>query len=182
MPPTRRRGRLSAPLPALLMPALVLAACAGPSPEVGGTIGGIGRAEGGLGWGGFSLGMSLREAERRAGTRLELREIEDDCGEWAARTLRRGQEIFLGFTGKAATATLHTLVIRLPPGVPREEAVGELKRRLPGLRYRPSPQWPGMPEEENPKPLYVHGEHPEQGILVGVEEGWLWISFLHCMD
>lgn len=175
----KRRGRRSAPLPALLLPALcALAACAGPA----GGVGGIGREVGGLTWDGFSLGMSLEEAERQNGGRLDLREIEDPCGEWAARTVRGGRELFLGFTGRGTAARLHTLVVRLPAGASREKTAGELKKRLPGLRYRPSRHWPGMPEEENPKPLYVHQEHPDQGILVGLEEGWVWISFLDCMD
>lgn len=136
-----------------------------------------------LGWGDFTLGMSLEEVRARAGGgELEVRRIEDACGEAGARLVRDGRELFLGFSGDDPAATLQTIVRRLPPDPSREEVVRDLQRRFPDLRYRPDPRWPNMPEEENPKPLYVHPDLPDQGILVGVEEGFMWISYLRCLD
>lgn len=162
--------------------ACVAAATACGSGGAGGAVGAVETGGRGLSWDGFRLGMRLEQAEGRAGERLDLREVEDLCGDVGARTVRSGRELFLGFTGDSASAVLHTLVVRLPGERSREEVVRELKRRIPDLRYRPGRHWPDMPEEENPKPLYVTPRHPDQGILVGVEEGWMWLSFLDCMD
>lgn len=190
---------------ARLVPALVagtlLVGCAGgpepaggprgdaaPPPSVADAVEGVRRAEGigemgtSLGWDGFAVGMERRQAERRHGAALDLRPVEDACGDAGARVERDGVELFLGFTGDSAAALLHTLVVRLPPDATRDGVVADLRNRLATLRYRPSRHWPDMPEEENPKPLYVVPEIPEVGILVGVREGWLWISFLDCMD
>lgn len=164
----------------LLLALLVfgLAACAGATRGTGAT-----RAAGSLGWEDFTLGMSVDDAGRRADGSLDLRRIEDRCGESGARVVHGERELFLGFTaGDGPTVTLHTIVVRLRPDATKEEVVRDLKARFPRLRYSPDPRWPAMGEEENPKPLYVHPELPEQGIRVDVEEGWMWISYLRCLD
>lgn len=141
---------------------------------------GVGRSDSALGWEGFQLGMTVEEAARRSDGELELRRIDDRCGETGARLFHQGRELFLGFT--EAAGVLRSIVLRLPPEATEEEIVRDLERRLPGLRYRPDPRWPNMSERENPKPVYVHPDLPDQGFLVGTEEGWLWISYLRCLD
>lgn len=160
-----------------LVAAVAAAACA---PATVGS--GPSRSATALGWGDLTLGMTLEQAGTRTGETLEVRPIEDACGEAGARLIRDGRELFLGFSEDAPTATLHTIVWRLPTDASKEEVVRDLERRFPGLRYRPDPRWPNMPEDENPKPLYVHPDVPDQGILVGVEEGWMWITYLRCLD
>lgn len=161
--------------------AVALGCAGGPTPAAGPT-GGIGAGGTSLAYDGLALGMTLRAAEGRLGGPLDLRPIEDQCGRHGARVQLGDQEAYLGFTDDSPDAALHTIVLRTPPGATKEELVSSLEERLPGLRYQPSPHWPNMPEEENPKPLYVHEDHPDAGILVGPEEGWIWISFLECMD
>lgn len=143
---------------------------------------GAARSESAFGWGRFRLGMSLEAARDGAGGPLELRTIEDRCGRAGARVVEAGHELFLGFTGDALGDTLQSIVLRLAPEATKERVVADLKRRFPGLRYRPDPRWPNMSETENPKPLYVHPDIPDQGYLVGTEEGWVWISYLGCLD
>ncbi len=135
-----------------------------------------------LGWGELTLGIALREAEARLGEPIQLRSIEDPCGEAGARLGQDGNELFLAFSSDAPTATLQSIVRRLPPDASRSEIVRDLERRFPGLRYRPDPRWPNMPEEEDPRPLYVHPELPDQAIRIATEEGWMWISYLRCLD
>lgn len=143
---------------------------------------GLSRSAAALGWGELALEMSLEEVETRIGRRLETHAIDDPCAEAGARLAAGGEELFLAFERDAREAPLRTIVRRLPAGVARGELVGDLRRRLPGLRYRPDPRWPKMPEEEDPTPLYVHPELPGQAVELRFEDGWMWIGHLRCLD
>lgn len=143
---------------------------------------GLDRSETALGWASFRLGMTLAEARDLARAGLDLRRIEDRCAGAGSRLVHDGQEVFLSFTRDAPDAALQSIVLRLPPDATKGEVVRDLERRFPGLRYRPDPRWPDMSEEENPKPLYSDPDLPDQAFLVGVDEGWMWISYLRCLD
>lgn len=152
-------------------------ACAGAGIESGPS-----RTASALGWGSLALGVSLEEARARLGEDLELEPIEDRCGDAGARIARGGSELFLSFSGDAPEARLQSIVRRLPPDASREEIVRDLERRFPGLRYRPDPRWPNMPEEEDPNPFYVHPDLPDQGIRIEIEEGWMRVGYLRCLE
>lgn len=187
-PPTRRTVPVPArrPVPgaslglAAAFVTALLAAVAGCAAASAGS--GAHRTVDALAWSDFALGMSAAEARSLSGEALDLRPVEDACGEAGARLSRGGRELFLGFTTPDPAAILHTIVVRLAPEESKEDVVRDLKRRFPGLRYHPDPRWPKMGEAENPKPLYVHSDLPDQGILVGAEEDWMWISHLRCLD
>lgn len=152
-------------------------ACAGAGIESGPS-----RTASALGWGDLVLGISLEEASARLGEDLELESIEDRCGDAGTRFVRGRTELFLSFSGNAPGARLQSIVRRLPPEASPEEIVSDLERRFPGLRYRPDPRWPNMPEEEDPNPFYVHPDLPDQGIRIGLEEGWMRVGYLRCLE
>lgn len=135
-----------------------------------------------LGWGPFAIAMSRKEVEARTGRRLELREIESPCAGAGARVTAGDEELFLAFERDAPEAALRTIVRRLPEDAARERATRELRRELPGLRYRPDPRWPEMPEEEDPTPLYTHPEAPGQAVELRFDDGWLWIGEVRCLE
>jgi hypothetical protein len=173
---------------ALLVLLLSLAACA-----TGGAVGGgggrfpryvepirqIAQIRGRLGWGGFSVGMTLKDAERALGKRLPIFETARDemCGRHIVEVELRRQKLGLEFEGTGEEARLAALWLLLwnPAGggeMTTLEIVRALKARFPDLQYVPSPHG-AQPESVNPKPLYRLAEDalffvdPATGVYFG---------------
>lgn len=178
--PDRRALRGPDALAAVLLAGLVAGGAGGCA--LAGPGSGLTRSAETLGWGPFAIAMSREEVEARTERRLELREIESPCAGAGARVTAGDEELFLAFQDDGPRAALRTIVRRLPEEIDRDRVVRDLRRELPGLRYRPDPRWPNMPEEEDPTPLYAHPEAPGQAVELRLEDGWMWIGDLRCLE
>lgn len=111
-----------------------------------------------LGWGGIWVGSSRQQVEESLGRELpDLEEVEPDllCDRRTVGVSHLGRPLDLEFEGTGEDARLAAISLRLGAGErSRAEVVRALKTRFDGLEYLPSPHAPGVPEEENPKPVY----------------------------
>lgn len=140
--------------------------------------------KGRLGWGGFEVGMTFRQAELVQGRRLPaLAGADQDelCGYYRLETELMGQPVGLEWTEEAGESRLRSLWLPLqsrsgPSG--RDEIVSALHARFPNLEHVPSPYEPDLSEESNPRPLY---RLPEGEGMIFVQPGGVYIGEV-CVD
>lgn len=140
--------------------------------------------KGRLGWGGFEVGMTFRQAELVLGRRLPAlgSSTQDElCGYYHLEAEAMGQPLRLEFSAEAGESRLQALWLPLqsrsgPPG--RDEIVAALRARFPKLEHIPSPHAPDLPEEKNPQPLY---RVPEGGGMIFVQPGGVYFGEI-CVD
>ncbi len=140
--------------------------------------------KGRLGWGGFEVGMTFRQAELVQGRRLPaLGSADQDelCGYYQMATELMGQPLRLEWSADAGESHLQALWLPLlsrsgPLG--RDEIVAALHARFPKLEHVRSPHAPELPEEKNPNPLY---RIPEGGGMIFVQPGGVYFGEV-CVD
>ena len=140
--------------------------------------------KGRLGWGGFEVGMTFRQAELVLGRRLPAlgSATQDElCGYYQMETIAMRQPLRLEWAAEAGESHLQALWLPLqsrsgPAG--RDEIVAALHARFPKLEHIPSPHEPDLPEKENPQPLY---RVPEGGGMIFVQPGGIYFGEV-CVD
>jgi hypothetical protein len=134
--------------------------------------------DGRLTWAGLPLGATLREVQSVLGSTLTLRPAVNDTGTGVgdeARVRIQGMHVTLTFVRQGNVQRLEAMFIAFPEARNLQSIVGELKRRVPGLRYVSSIHDQGAAESLAAKPLYALQGEPPQQVLIGPTEG-LWIS------
>jgi hypothetical protein len=114
-----------------------------------------------LGWGGFEIGMTFRDAQAAAGKRLPSLNLEAPdpiCGYTMVDTSPRRQPLRLEFEpGGGDMARLKAIWLLLPDRAGQAsaaETTRALKARFPGLIYFVSASGPSLPESVSPRPVY----------------------------
>ncbi len=200
-------GFMAAVLPLLVLMAAACAGGGGPGPAPGGPPPGpppagaedepagrfprsidavrqITLRKGRLGWGGFEVGMTFRQAELVLGRRLPAlgSATQDElCGYYHLEVEVMRQPLRLEWSADAGESHLQALWLPLqsrsgPPG--RNEIVAALHARFPKLEHIPSPHEPDLPEEKNPQPLY---RVQEGGGMIFVQPGGIYFGEV-CVD
>jgi hypothetical protein len=144
----------------LLLLAGCLAAGAPPALARGGELRAIERIDrdvDALSWGGIRLGMTVLEVEEVLRTRLPISEVpRTDLGcaaDYGTTVRHKGVALGLGFDRPGRSGRLRELTLILP-GPAREELVGAVKDRFPGLRHVSPRSEPDLPERDADRPLY----------------------------
>ncbi|MBZ5638855.1 MAG: hypothetical protein LAO51_08890 [Acidobacteriia bacterium] len=130
-------------------------------------------------WGGLRLGMTADEVRGEVAKEFALQRQESECGptpSWSATVEYRKRSIELTFElGPEGVKKLEAIVVTRQPddaGVAWGRSVlgGEVKRRLPGLTYKPSRHAPEIREDQAVAACYTLPSCPS--ILVVLEPGY----------
>lgn len=159
-----------------------LLACGRPDSSPPPALLGIEAGEGTVGWRGIVVGMTAHAVEQRLGLPIAgLEPLNGACAGSGASLALNGAALYIAFSGGGPDAIVQSVFVPLSTTWTTAQLVAELRQRVRGLRYQPSPYAPELREEENPTPLYVLADHPDVGILVKPDEG-LWFSLIDCLD
>ena len=86
------------------------------------------------------------------------------------------------FAGSEDTSVLVSVAVPIDRTTPLRPLVRRLERRLPRLRYWPSPHEPDVLEGVDASPVYVLERDVSQAILVKPREGVIYLSEIRCID
>lgn len=146
-------------------------------------IAGIELKKGTLGWNGIRLGMTPQQVSKKSKDKFQLLTDSDpNVTVMTGAIYHVGRTLNLVFDKIDGKLVLVELSYPMAEKISRDKLVEALKRKIPGLVYRPSPVEPDLKEEENPIPTYALPSDPNLLILIKADERLIWLSFADYLD